>query len=234
MTQPGNLVTNRPLNPDGSPLVSNLPEGHLVYRSIIRTDGSAIVKLAKEDEITLIIDDCGWFPSLTEAIEATELACELHGGNVLNIFKDTKKLFPHLRGAMLREKPVVMALGSQYQEIMPKGNEAKSRLEISFQGTKKLAIINATQALKLANMFGPETEDWAGCRVVLYAEDGHAFGNTYCAVRIADMTDQDERMKFGQFLEKKRLPKVSEDLVEDIVGGMENDLVIDQIPAEAE
>lgn len=136
----------------------------------------------------------------------------------MNVLKHTKKLFPHIKGAMLLERPVTLHLSGKWRELLPDQNakgDDKSRLEIYFQDNDKTAVVNATQVLKIVAMYGAESDNWVGQPVVLYAEEGVAFGNKYVAIRVADMTDATDKRNFGRYLKKaKQAPEPVEQEVE--------------------
>jgi hypothetical protein len=125
--------------------------------------------------------------------------------NEMNVLKQTDKLFPHLKGEMLAD-PTRMVLNGFVREVVAQDGNS-SRLEIGFEGSKKTAVVNAAQVLKLVSMFGAETEEWKGQAVVLYAERGSAFGSTYCAIRIADMNDSKEAGQYRRYLTAKAKAK---------------------------
>jgi hypothetical protein len=125
----------------------------------------------------------------------------------MNVLKQTDKLFPHLKGEMLAD-PTRMILNGYAREIMARDGQS-STLEIGFEGSKKTAVVNATQVLKLIGMFGADTDDWKGQAVVLFAERGFAFGSSFCAVRIADMHDKDEAAQYKRYLTAKTKAKAT-------------------------
>ncbi len=65
-------------------------------------------------------------------------------------------------------------------------NDGKSKLGwcIHLQGVEKLWVLNKTNALVLSDLYGPETNEWIGKRVTLYAARVQAFGKTVDAIRV--------------------------------------------------
>ncbi len=59
--------------------------------------------------------------------------------------------------------------------------KANSRPVMSFRGTEKKLIVNATIGTTIQGMYGPDTEDWIGKRITLYA--------TQCASKGGAMVD---------------------------------------------
>jgi hypothetical protein len=199
----------------------NLPKNYKVWKICQRDNGTACVILARSQSgdfaSSYETGTLGWFDSEQSAIDETQAFVNIHKENTMNIFRNTEMLFPHIKGEMLRDNPVVLHLSGKYREILPDTKQGgnKSRLEIYFTDHKKTAIVNATQVLKIANMYGPETNDWAGKPVVLYAEDGAAFGNSYCAVRIADhLNDEGDKRSYGRLVKAKAKAKEQPEDVE--------------------
>jgi hypothetical protein len=59
--------------------------------------------------------------------------------------------------------------------------KANSKPILAFRGTEKRLIVNATIGATIAGMYGPQTEDWVGKRVTLYA--------TQCSSKGGQMVD---------------------------------------------
>lgn len=55
-----------------------------------------------------------------------------------------------------------------------------------FEKAKKGLLLNKTNAMTIAALYGPETDGWAGCRVTLYAKMVPAFGSQVLAVRVVE------------------------------------------------
>ncbi|MCB0079428.1 MAG: hypothetical protein KDE47_00785, partial [Caldilineaceae bacterium] len=62
--------------------------------------------------------------------------------------------------------------------------DGDARVELTFSDHGKTAVVNRTQALALIDLYGPETTDWEGHKVVLYGEEGTWFGKHTWGVRI--------------------------------------------------
>jgi hypothetical protein len=187
----------------------HLPPNYRINTLAIRPDGSACVVLGYtpcgDFHSSLETATLGWFATEQEAIAETQSYLDTHGDETMNVLKQTDKLFPHLKGEMLAD-PTRMVLNGFVREVVAQDGNS-SRLEIGFEGSKKTAVVNAAQVLKLVSMFGAETEEWKGQAVVLYAERGSAFGSTYCAIRIADMNDSKEAGQYRRYLTAKAKAK---------------------------
>lgn len=55
---------------------------------------------------------------------------------------------------------------------------------VKFERAKKMLVLNKTNAMQIAELYGPETDGWAGKRVTLYAARVSAFGKMVDAVRV--------------------------------------------------
>jgi len=64
------------------------------------------------------------------------------------------------------------------------GESGTKKPVIWFTGAKKGVVLNKTMARAIANIYGPETESWAGKYVTLYSELVRAFGEDHLAIRV--------------------------------------------------
>lgn len=64
------------------------------------------------------------------------------------------------------------------------GNPPEEKPVLYFVGATKGLILNRTNALTIANAYGPETDAWKGKRVTLYSTQVKAFGKVQDAVRV--------------------------------------------------
>ena len=101
----------------------------------------------------------------------------------MNLLKNDQ-LFPHIKGVMLKDKPVTLTLSGKANVVQSQGN--KARVEIFFSDHKKSAIISPAQSLIIIDMYGPDCEAWAGKRVELYGEFGNWFGKDQWGIRVSN------------------------------------------------
>ena len=98
------------------------------------------------------------------------------------------RLLPHIQGEMLPNgKRKTWILSGKFNEAeMPSTGRAdkKYKIEIFFTDTNKSAKLNEKQLLKLISVHTDDTEKWNGKPLVLYAEEGKAFGKDYNALRV--------------------------------------------------
>ena len=55
---------------------------------------------------------------------------------------------------------------------------------IHFKNAKKGMVINKTNGMTIATMYGPETDNWLGKCITLYAAEVDAFGKMQKAIRV--------------------------------------------------
>lgn len=101
----------------------------------------------------------------------------------MNVYKD-RQLFPYLAGPMLgNSKWLVTISGVEYVEVdSERGKERK--LAVRFSETDAPMLANKTNVKRIAALYGPDTEDWIGKAITLYAEDVRAFGTVHRAIRV--------------------------------------------------
>jgi hypothetical protein len=96
------------------------------------------------------------------------------------------KLFPSkwLSAVDLDGKAFTLTIrGLTLEDVgQPPKNETKPVLW--FESAEKGLILNKTNGLAVADLYGPETDNWIGKPVMLYTAQVRAFGNTVDAIRI--------------------------------------------------
>lgn len=102
----------------------------------------------------------------------------------MDILKDTT-LFPHIEGMALQGREMVVTIRSIVKEKMqgPTGRPVEKNV-IVFQETPQTLVLNKTNAKRIITLYGSETNDWPGKRIILYSESVQAFGETTEAVRV--------------------------------------------------
>ena len=104
-----------------------------------------------------------------------------HKENTMNIHK----LFPSkwVMAADLERDVTVKMRALVLEDVgRPPKNETKPVLY--FHGTEKGLILNKTNGLFIAGMYGAETDNWMGKRITLYSTQVRAFGSLVDAVRV--------------------------------------------------
>jgi kynureninase len=102
--------------------------------------------------------------------------------SIMNIYKSD--LFKFITGDMVKDNPVTMTIDHVQMEQLENGGRKESKPVIYFQGNKKGAVLNKTNAKALAAEYGGETDDWKGKQVKLFAEAGTWFGVSGHALRM--------------------------------------------------
>lgn len=121
----------------------------------------------------------GYFDTVEQA---TAFFAELLKDEPMNIFKNDR-LFPRIKGVMLKDKPVVLTLSGDMNIVELRGGDA--RAELFFTDHKKSATVNRTQLEIIATLYGPETDNWRGKRIELYGEFGTWFGKETWGIRVS-------------------------------------------------
>ena len=96
-----------------------------------------------------------------------------------------------LSGLDLKGRQVTVIVDAVTSEqVQNQRGERATKAAVAFktvagQPLRKRLLLNKTNAVALARLFGPETDAWKGQPVVLQAENVPAFGQVHCVVRIA-------------------------------------------------
>lgn len=147
----------------------------------------------------------GFLQSEEQCIDfAYDLLSSMDTEELMGLLKNDK-LFPHIRGVMLKEKRVTLNLSGKVNITELKGeNQGDARAELHFSNHGKTAVINRNQLLVIISIYDDEPEAWKGAPVVFYAERGKWFGKMQWGIRV----DEDETIKkaraAGYILDKKK------------------------------
>ncbi len=77
------------------------------------------------------------------------------------------------------------AVPAQVVEFEPVGRQKEMKAVLYFEGKKKGVILNKTNATKITQLAGsPDTDDWQGFRIKLYATETEFGGETVECIRI--------------------------------------------------
>ena len=76
------------------------------------------------------------------------------------------------------------------EQVQNQRGEKAVKAAVAFKATngaplRKRLLLNKTNAVALARLFGPETDGWKGQAVMLQPENVPAFGQVHCVVRVA-------------------------------------------------
>lgn len=111
----------------------------------------------------------------------------------MKIYKS--KLFPHITGDMMKDKPVTLIMSGKVNlvDVGRENKESSWRLEVFFENHDKSAIFNKTEARKIANLYGDETDNWKGKPINLYGEYGKWFGKNQWGLRVEEYMPKQPR-----------------------------------------
>lgn len=157
------------------------PHGIEIRGVVSSGDGSASVLMCLDDGDYAVYFSTGY---LMDEQQAIDFACSILAEpleEIMNLLKNDK-LFPNIRGVMLKDRPVTLHLSGRVNITELQGGDA--RVELFFSDHKKTAVVNRNQALNIIEVYGPETADWKDKPVVLYAEEGTWFGKHQWGLRI--------------------------------------------------
>lgn len=97
-------------------------------------------------------------------------------------------LFPskYLKAHDLNGKPYTLVIRNVTLENVGHGQEQERKLAIAFEKATKLMLLNRTNAMIIASLYGPETDAWVGKTVTVYSARVKAFGAWHDALRIKE------------------------------------------------
>ena len=94
-------------------------------------------------------------------------------------------LFPYIEGGALVDRAVTLTMADVRTTRMPdhKGDE-QTKFVLHFLESQKGLILNKTNTKAIIELYGRDSDDWAGKRITLYAEKVRAFGKIHDAARV--------------------------------------------------
>lgn len=97
-------------------------------------------------------------------------------------------LFPskYLKAHDLGGKAFTLTIRAATLEDVGHGAEKERKLAIAFDKATKMMLLNRTNAMIIASMYGPETDGWKGKAVTVYSARVKAFGAWHDALRIKE------------------------------------------------
>lgn len=96
---------------------------------------------------------------------------------------------PFLKAADLADGPLTLTIRGvdpRHEIKQPDGSVARRPL-VRFQETEQSLILNKTNALSIANLYGPEVSRWIGRSITLYSTMVSSFGAMVPAIRIKEV-----------------------------------------------
>lgn len=97
-------------------------------------------------------------------------------------------LFPSrfLKAHDLGGKAFTLIIRAITLEDVGHGAEKERKLTVAFEKATKMMLLNRTNAMIIASMYGPETDGWKGKAVTVYSARVKAFGAWHDALRIKE------------------------------------------------
>jgi hypothetical protein len=194
-------------HPDFQPPPSHLHLENRAIRAKIRLLNRALLKHnAYVDKLEPRDDTPSWYLTITQEQNPTYIIHRgfIIAGSNLSTFIDTlitdcitqpigeinmniykTDTFKYLEGIMVKNKPMTLTIKGATVEEISNGNNTEKKILVHFEETPKAAIMNKTNLKSIAAELGPETDNWIGRKVKVYAEKGRWFGKESWALRFS-------------------------------------------------
>lgn len=101
---------------------------------------------------------------------------------------NVNNLFPskYLKAHDLGDKHITVTIRNATLEDMGFGSDKERKLVLWFEKATKGMVMNRTNAMIVASLYGPETDAWIGKAITLYSARVKAFGSWHDAVRVKE------------------------------------------------
>jgi hypothetical protein len=99
------------------------------------------------------------------------------------------KIFPskYVKAADLEGRTITLTISKvTMDEMLTHDNKKVKKPVVWFERATKGFVINLTNALIIGNLYGDETDNWAGCRISLYPTKVRAFGEMQDCIRVRE------------------------------------------------
>ena len=136
------------------------------------------------------------------------------------------QLFPskYVKAADLEGRNVTLTITKLVVEEMGHGTEKEQKPVVYFQKATKGLVLNRTNAMIIASLYGDESNEWAGKRITIYPTKVRAFGSMQDCVRVREEIPAQPRQQ-PQHVEE---PTIDDD--ED-VADINGDVLFEVVPA---
>jgi hypothetical protein len=97
-------------------------------------------------------------------------------------------VFPskYLKAHDLNGKGYTLIIREVTLENVGHGQEQELKPIVAFEKAAKLMILNRTNAMIIASLYGPETDQWRGKSIIVYPARVKAFGAWHDALRVRE------------------------------------------------
>lgn len=98
------------------------------------------------------------------------------------------KVFPSrfLKAEDLNGKDFVLVVRTVVMEKLGSPPNVDEKPVLYFEGAKKGLVLNKTNAMTIASIHGPETDNWKGKKITIYPTQVRAFGKMESAIRVRE------------------------------------------------
>jgi hypothetical protein len=147
-----------------------------------REDGKVWARFKRQDNESWTGYTSVLFDSVQELLaEVTEVLPTI-SEDKMNIFGTS--LFQYINGDMIGDKEVSKIIDRVVIEELSNGRDKADKPVVYFKDSKKGWVLNKSSARAIADVIGPETDNWRGASVVLTAEKIYAFGKQQNVIRV--------------------------------------------------
>jgi hypothetical protein len=98
------------------------------------------------------------------------------------------QLFPSkfVKAADLNGKTITLTIAKLVVEELGHGNEKERKPVLYFQKATKGLVLNRTNTMTIAGLYGDESDDWPGKRISIYPTRVRAFGSMQDTIRVRE------------------------------------------------
>lgn len=98
------------------------------------------------------------------------------------------QVFPskYVKAVDLGGKTVTLTMKAVKVEEMGHGSEKERKPVLYFEKATKGLVLNRTNAMIIAGMYGDESDEWGGKRISIYPTTVRAFGGTHETIRVKE------------------------------------------------
>lgn len=96
------------------------------------------------------------------------------------------QVFPsrYLKGDDVEGETIVVIKELVFDKMKDEDGKEEEKPVLLFKGVEKGLVLNKTNATRIAEQHGDETDNWTGKRITLTTESVTAFGKTQWAIRV--------------------------------------------------
>jgi len=88
------------------------------------------------------------------------------------------------------------------EEVMSSNGKKQLCLVGYFEGQKKPMVINKTNCKIISKMYGPFIENWIGKSIIIYTEEGQAFGEITALLKVKHSIPKNNTQSFDKYFDQ--------------------------------